>query len=75
MSLPQHLHQLPADRVERVCDEVDASLQLGQITARMELRALRNSRTRHDAIRAANALRHVSERGDLAMKIEAMLAD
>jgi hypothetical protein len=71
---PDHLRQLPADAVAGVVAIIIAEFAGAMpYTLSLELKAFAETRTRHDAQRVANALRHAYGRPGLAQEVEDLL--
>jgi hypothetical protein len=73
---PDHLRQLPADAVAGVVAIVISEFAGAMPhTLSLELKAFAETRTRHDAQRVANALRHYYGRPGLAQEVEDLLGE
>jgi hypothetical protein len=70
---PDHLRQLPVEEVARVVSTLISELPHMPYSLGLELQAFAESRTRHDAQRLVNALRHVHGREGLAKEVEDLL--
>jgi hypothetical protein len=74
-AVARHLRQLPAEAVNALCDRLADEVDPMSFGTLQELRAFRETRTRHDAGRLAFALRHVCGREYLALEVEALLSE
>jgi hypothetical protein len=73
---PPHLRQLPEDEVERVVRIIRSEFAgVMPFTLRLEIEGFERDRTRWDAQRLANALRHHYGREGLAKEVEDLLSD
>ena len=73
---PPHLRQLPEFVVGHLAAIVMSEFPVLHLGLQLELKAFVQTRTRHDAQRLANALRHVYGRPGLAQEIDdALIAD
>lgn len=61
----------PESAVDAICRKI-AAMGLSYVT-RLEMEAFRDTRTRHDGQRLANALRHAEKHTDLADELEALI--
>jgi hypothetical protein len=71
---PDHLRQLPEEEVMRVTGIIRSELACAMpFTLKLEIEGFERDRTRHDAQRLANALRHAYGRDGLAQEVEELL--
>jgi hypothetical protein len=71
--MPDHLQQLPEDEVARVVRIIRSDVPHMPYGLGLELDAFAETRTRHDARRLMNALRHAYGREGLAKEVEGLL--
>jgi hypothetical protein len=71
--MPDPQRQLPEDAVAEVVAIIISNMPCMPHTLGLELQALAESRTVHDARRVANALRHYHGQAGLAAEVEDIL--